>query len=532
MTNLLRIGTRKSELALWQANNVNDRLKELGQKAEIKPIVSMGDTVLDKPLYALNVTGIFTRRLDVALLTEEIDIAVHSLKDVPTILPKGLVQAAVLKRANAYDILVHKGCTEFLSHGEAVIATGSLRRRAAWRHKYPHHKLVGLRGNVNSRLQKLIDNTWNGAIFAAAGLARIDILPDTHTVLDWMVPAPAQGAIMIMCREDDVKTLEVCRHLNDKNTNSCTKIEREFLNKLEGGCTAPIGAYATIKNDNVYFDGVLYSLDGQTKIHVSRVMKLKDKEHIADKCVQEVFAKGGRAVMKENALRVAQSQNITKRVRKIHVFSTKILSSEYTRNLDRNFVYNEANFINVEFCKLSPEYLNVKNVIFTSQNGVRAIHESLGQGKSSFENIFCVGNRTKILAEHFFGSIAHTENSASALAKHIVDNLADMYFTFFCADNRLDVLPKYLLKNQVRCTEITAYKTRYNSAHIASKVDCILFFSPSAIKSYLMENAPDPIAFCIGDTTALEAQKHFKQVETAPSPSVQNIIKLVNKYYE
>lgn len=545
MTDPIRIGTRKSELALWQAHNVRGLLRGLGQKAVIKPTVSTGDLVLDKPLYALGITGVFTRTLDTALLAGEIDIAVHSLKDVPTLLPKGLVEAAVLKRANARDILVHKNGQDILSQATAVIATGSLRRRAAWLHKYPHHKLVGLRGNVNSRLQKLKDNNWNGAIFAAAGLERIGILPDNYSVLNWMVPAPGQGAILIMCREDDLETLEICRRLNDEHTSLCTKIEREFLNKLEGGCTAPIGAYAYIKDGKVHFEGVLYSRDGRTKIDVTRVKPLNDSQNIADECIQEIFVKNGREVMDENALRAEQDADAAMQLgqaKQIHVFSTKILSAEQTQNLGQKFIYKEANFIDVEFCQLSPEHANAKNVIFTSQNGVNAVHKNLVQNKMSFERMFCVGDRTKALAEQLFGpqlfgTAVHVESSALALAKHIVDNHGDLDFTFFCGDKRLDDLPDYLRKNQVSRKEVIVYKTHYKSAPVTDKMDCVLFFSPSAVKSYLKENKPDPIAFCpvafcIGQTTAMEANKHFKRVETAPNPSVRNVVELVNKYYE
>ena len=175
MSKTIRIGTRDSELALWQANTVKNALEALGHKTKLVPVKSQGDLVLDKPLYEFGITGIFTKTLDVAMLTDQIDIAVHSMKDVPTALPKGIVEAAVMKRAHTQDILVHKG-TNFLNE-KGIIATGSLRRKAQWLHKYPNHEVVDLRGNVNTRLQKLQDNDWNGAIFAAAGLERINLKP-------------------------------------------------------------------------------------------------------------------------------------------------------------------------------------------------------------------------------------------------------------------------------------------------------------------------------------------------------------------
>ena len=193
MSKIIRIGTRDSELALWQANTVSKKLNDLGYKTQIVPVKSDGDIILDKPLYELGITGIFTKTLDVAMISGKVDIAVHSMKDVPTALPQGIVQGAVLPRANVIDILVHKGSTAFLET-EGTIATGSLRRKAQWLHKHPNHLVEDLRGNVNTRMQKLKDNNWNGAIFAAAGLERINLKPSEFVNLDWMIPAPAQGA--------------------------------------------------------------------------------------------------------------------------------------------------------------------------------------------------------------------------------------------------------------------------------------------------------------------------------------------------
>ena len=169
MNKIIKIGTRDSELALWQAYSVKNKLEKLGYKTEIISVKSQGDIVLDKPLYEMGITGVFTRTLDIAMLQGEIDIAVHSMKDVPTALPQGIVQGAILERANVKDILIYKKNLDFLSQKEAIIATGSLRRKAQWLHKYPHHKVENLRGNVNTRLQKLNEKQGAAAIFAVAG---------------------------------------------------------------------------------------------------------------------------------------------------------------------------------------------------------------------------------------------------------------------------------------------------------------------------------------------------------------------------
>ena len=235
MSKIIRIGTRDSELALWQATTVQKKLEALGYDTILVPTKSLGDQVLDKPLYELGVTGIFTKTLDVALLKGDIDIAVHSMKDVPTQLPKGIVQVAVLKRAITFDILVHKGSGFLESDAPATIATGSLRRKAQWLNKYPNHKVVDLRGNVNTRLIKLIENDWQGAIFAQAGLERIKLLPKDAIPLDWMIPAPAQGAMLVVAKEEDDFTKEALGKLNHSETKIATTIEREFLRTLEGG---------------------------------------------------------------------------------------------------------------------------------------------------------------------------------------------------------------------------------------------------------------------------------------------------------
>ncbi|MEX0315405.1 MAG: hydroxymethylbilane synthase [Allomuricauda sp.] len=297
MSKIIRIGTRDSELALWQANTVQGRLEKLGYDTTLVPIKSTGDQVLDKPLYELGITGIFTKTLDIALLKGQIDIAVHSMKDVPTQLPKGIIQVAVLERAITHDILVHKGLDFLESDEPYTIATGSLRRKAQWLHKYPNHQVVDLRGNVNTRLLKLIENDWSGAIFAQAGLQRIKLLPKDALVLDWMVPAPAQGAMVVVTLENDDFSKEALQKLNHSDSEIATGIEREFLRTLEGGCTAPIGALAQIKDQKVHFEGVLFSLDGKEKISVEKNVPLSKAKGFGQTCAQEVLNNGGDKLM-------------------------------------------------------------------------------------------------------------------------------------------------------------------------------------------------------------------------------------------
>ena len=298
MSKTIRIGTRDSELALWQAHTVQKKLNDLGYTTEIVAVKSQGDIILDKPLYELGITGIFTKTLDIAMINGQVDIAVHSMKDVPTALPQGIVQAAVLERANTLDILVHKGNLDFLTT-TGTIATGSLRRQAQWWHKYPSHQVVDLRGNVNTRMQKLAESDWNGAVFAAAGLERINLKPENYINLDWMIPAPAQGAMLVVAMANDEFTKDAVSQLNDIETEICTYIERQFLKTLEGGCTAPIGALAQYdeEKDTIEFKGVLFSVDGKQKIEIEKSVDISEWKKLGFHSAQEILNNGGVELM-------------------------------------------------------------------------------------------------------------------------------------------------------------------------------------------------------------------------------------------
>ena len=295
MSKLIRIGTRESQLAVWQATQVKEVLVQNGLESELVYIRSEGDTDIKTPLYEMGVQGIFTRSLDIALLNNKIDIAVHSMKDVPTQLPKGIVQAAVLKRGAVNDLLVFKTPLDELYREDYIghIATSSIRRKAQWLNWFPKHQLHNLRGNVNTRLQKLQNERWDGAIFAQAGLERIGLRPENSVELNWMLPAPAQGAIMIVCRENDSFAFESCQPLNDPDTALCTKIERDFLRTLLGGCSTPISALAVIQNSVVIFTGNILSLDGSEKVQTEKKVPVADAQNIGRAAALNLLQDGG-----------------------------------------------------------------------------------------------------------------------------------------------------------------------------------------------------------------------------------------------
>jgi hydroxymethylbilane synthase len=299
----LRIGTRDSQLAVWQATLVQDLLKKAGVASELVFIKSEGDIDTVTPLYALGVTGVFTKTLDAALLSSRIDIAVHSMKDVPTQLANGIQQAAVLKRASYKDILVYKRAEDLESlgyvngqwsmvnkeHSPFTIGTSSIRRKAQWLHRYPDHRMENLRGNVNTRLRKLNESDWQGAIFAAAGLERIHLRPENAVDLDWMLPAPSQGAIMVVCQENDDSSLEACQSFNDADTARCTKVEKDFLRILMGGCTTPISGLAVLENDQVHFNGNICAPDGSDLVEVSLVKETKDSANMGEEAARLIL---------------------------------------------------------------------------------------------------------------------------------------------------------------------------------------------------------------------------------------------------
>ena len=331
MRKIIRIGTRESQLAAWQAEQVKGLLAQHGYASELVYIKSEGDIDLKTPLYEMGVQGVFTRSLDIALLNDKIDIAVHSMKDVPTQLAKGIAQAAVLKRGSHKDVLVPhpdlgdiskifgRGVikksgvtiiqggsktkkieqTEHIDTGEkfdAVIATSSIRRKAQWLNRFPNHTIETLRGNVNTRLRKLKESNWYGAIFAKAGLERINLLPENSIELDWMLPAPAQGAIMVVCREDDEYCLNACINFNDTNTALCTKIERDFLRTLLGGCSTPISGLAEIKNNEVHFTGNILSPDGRLIAGVNSSDLIARAHEMGINAANRLLINGGKAI--------------------------------------------------------------------------------------------------------------------------------------------------------------------------------------------------------------------------------------------
>lgn len=263
----LRIATRQSKLALWQSAYVGEKLRAAhpGLAIELVQITTQGDRILDRPLSEVGGKGLFIKELEIALADQRADIAVHSMKDVPSELPNHMTLAALLTRADARDALIsrHFSAFETLPRG-ARVGTSSLRRQSQLRARRADLNIVPMRGNVDTRLRKLDSGEYDAIILASAGLMRLG-LGDRITQLlsiETSLPAVGQGIIGIECRIDDARSIELVRVLDDANARTCITAERAFALRLEGGCQSPIGGYAELSGSQLTLRGLIASIDG------------------------------------------------------------------------------------------------------------------------------------------------------------------------------------------------------------------------------------------------------------------------------
>jgi hydroxymethylbilane synthase len=272
MKKKLIIGSRSSDLALWQTNFVKREIERNNPHIEvvIKLVSTKGDKILDVALSKIGDKGLFTKELELELLHGNIDIAVHSLKDLQTAIPEGLKLAAVTKRHDVEDVLIARthGTTIKTLRNGAVVATGSLRRRSQLKYIRPDITVVDLRGNVPTRVQKFIDSDWDAIILARAGIERLKMSKhvSSYIDIDEMVPAVGQGALGIEIKEDNRFADDIIQSIHDEKTFLAVSAERSFLRTLEGGCQVPIGAYAEIKSNGLYLTGMVGSVDGQIQL--------------------------------------------------------------------------------------------------------------------------------------------------------------------------------------------------------------------------------------------------------------------------
>ena len=302
---VLVLGTRGSALALRQARLIKRSLEQVGYQVDLQEVSTAGDRILDVPISQIGDTGIFTKELDLALFDGRIHLAVHSLKDLPTRLPEGIRLAAVPEREDPRDAFVaHPRISSPLADlpNGAVLATSSLRRTAqlkAWRQDL---EIVSVRGNVDSRLNKLDEGDWHGLILAIAGLRRLGLERRIREVvdIDIMLPAVGQGALGVVCSSNDEELYAVLRDvLHDPGTGIVTAAERALLRRLEGGCSVPIGAYGRMSDDNLVLEGCVTSLDGTRNFRDQVSGRAEDAERLGLELAERLLSEGAGAILKE-----------------------------------------------------------------------------------------------------------------------------------------------------------------------------------------------------------------------------------------
>lgn len=307
MKNQIVIGTRGSKLALWQADYIEQRLREQYPELSVtqKRVTTKGDRILDVPLAKIGGKGLFTKELEEEMLSGDIDLAVHSLKDMPAKVPDGLVIAAVTKRLDPGDALVSNRFSSFeeLPQG-AKVGTSSLRRRAQLLCARPDLTMLDLRGNVNTRLRKLDEGEYDAIVLAVAGLKRLGFADRIRQVLprDMVLPAVGQGALAIETRADDKETRDMLAFLRDEDTICCTEAERSFLARVEGGCQVPVGVYATAEGDGLNVEAVIASLDGQRFYRGNVKGTRKDAAKLGENLAEKLLDEGGAEILKELGL--------------------------------------------------------------------------------------------------------------------------------------------------------------------------------------------------------------------------------------
>lgn len=304
MREILRIATRQSPLALWQANFVKAELEKYHPNltVELVTMVTKGDVILDTPLAKIGGKGLFVKELELALLEERADIAVHSMKDVPMSFPEGLGLAVICEREDPRDAFVSNHYASLVELPEgAIVGTSSLRRQCQLMAAYPHLTVKSLRGNVGTRLSKLDNGEYDAIILASAGLIRLG-MPErikSFISVEDSLPAAGQGAVGIETRVDDTRVLNYLAKLNHNPTACCVVAERAMNTRLQGGCQVPIGGFATLNGEELELNALVGSLDGSTIIRASGKAHQRDAEQLGIRIAEQLLAQGADKILAE-----------------------------------------------------------------------------------------------------------------------------------------------------------------------------------------------------------------------------------------
>lgn len=566
--NTIRIGTRGSKLALYQAYRVKDELQPHYPDTEftIEIIKTKGDKILDVALSKIGDKGLFTKEIEEALFNHEIDMAVHSLKDLPTVFPEGAKLGAVLKRGEIRDALISTNGRKIADlTSNDVIATSSLRRKAQLLRINKDFKIIEIRGNVNTRIRKMEEGYCDVMIMAAAGLQRLEM---SHYISDLfepevMIPACSQGAIVIEIRENDPVTEEIISKINDEKTLIATDAERAFLRTLEGGCQIPVGSYTRFDGDTFHITGFISSIDGTQYIKDSAEGVISQAVYVSMKLAKNLHSRGGAEILKairdENIVFAQSDVSLKDKV----IISTRAIESG--DSLPDLLKACGAKLLSLPMIEIAPSKLDSRMIeqlnhleqfdwiFFTSKNGVINFFRHLIDVKGNTElpktaKLAVIGYKTGLELEYYgyTPTLICDENTSDDLLvqfykKYQPQNLNILLAQGNLADNTLS----NRLSTENTVSRINVYQTvkpAYADPEIVEIIknglyDLIVFTSPSTFTNFCSYFNPDQIGklkmVSIGTTTTKAIQEAgFEPAITAKKSSAEGLRDAIIEYYQ
>ncbi len=506
----LKIANRTSLLAINQTNKVVSALKchYPGITVTLIPVKTKGDQDQLTSLQDLGQIGIFTKALDDSILSGESDFGVHSFKDYPTILPKGLQVLAVLPRDGYLDAFI-PGNGDLNFDKELILLSGSPRRKAQWLRKYPKHQFRGLRGNMATRVAKIKDS--DGGIVSAPALDRLGIIPSRMKLLNWMTPAPAQGVIVVIGREDK-QLSELFSVINHEETYRQSFVERDFMASVEAGCASPLGALVRNNGKNWSFEGVLLSHDGQNESKIKKIIKPNDWEFCGKYLAKELLENGGKQIMEK--IKLDEPHDV--------LCLKQVTSQDRKKALSSNIKLND-----LEVLDLEPQPFNIHSssyFIVGSSFGAQQLSPRTSQLP---EQGFCIGTKSKeILIESGYSGIIECFSTSKKLIDFIkFKELKSI--TYYGAKNTSEEWSSFKIKHTVTYVNTPKFPKIHRELW-----DAIAAFSPLGLDSLMHFNqikTATPIV-AIGPATAKAAKTYgFTNVTFAKTSKFVEVLELIQQ---
>lgn len=531
----LIIGTRGSELAMWQSNFVRAKLEVIFPDLilELKIIQTTGDKMLGVALAKIGDKGLFTRQIETALLDGEIDIAVHSLKDLQTVQPEGLTIGAVLEREVSNDVLISKkyNSIDDLPHG-ANVATGSLRRRSQLLNYRPDLQIFDIRGNVPTRLEKFANSDLDAMILAYAGLHRLGLDEYIKQVIPFeiMLPAVGQGAVAVEIRDGDTETLEFVEKLGHKETHICVTAERSFLRTLEGGCQVPIGAAARLEIGMIHLEGIVGNLEGTVNLRESLSGPEEEAESLGMRLGLVLIEKGADELLADTRTLADAEKipNLSKMpvvlvIRQADDFSSA-LGQSGIEVVNLPLIHTEPVEDLSELDEKLSELNQYDGIFLTSPVAAGIFLEHINEPEKFGGKVYVLGERTKNIFDEKNFEVVFSKDANTAeefINSFEAEQFTGKNFLFIRGDKSMRTIP-WLLRTSAVVDEVVVYRTVENplsgetirtiEAKIdGGNIDWLCFFSPSAIDAFVdrfsSERAKNLNTAVIGETTANRARE-------------------------